>query len=182
MQKIIVYTAITGGKDRLQEIDDNHPDCDFVCFSDDKSLTAHGWKVVYQPPLPGNSRLDAKRCKILVHEYFPDHEYSLWLDGNFTLAPQMNIKAFISVCLADADLATFKHPNVLASGSRYYRNCVYAEAEVCTQLKLDDPRKIIAQIDRYKNEGYPRADGLRASGVLIRAKRLDRQILVFKVI
>ncbi len=80
----MVYTAITGGKDR--------PRKDIVVFTGNLFL---------------DSRRTARQYKILSHQYIRA-EYSLWTDGNITT--KVPIDYLIEKYLKDADMATFRHP------------------------------------------------------------------------
>ena len=79
--KLVVYTAIFGGKDELIEAP-CFPSVDFVCFTDDPKLTSRTWKVVLAAEAASaDPRSGAKLYKILPHRFFPDYDCSLWIDG-----------------------------------------------------------------------------------------------------
>jgi GT2 family glycosyltransferase len=154
--RYVIYTAIVGGYDRLEPLEFRPPDCDLVVFSD-RPMTVEGWQVRplnYLHPDPTRS---ARFAKLHPHFFFPDYEYSVWIDGNIgvrgdirPLMERLNEKSFLGI---------FEHP---------LRNCIYAEGEECIRSKRDDPRTIKDQLASYRLEGFPEAAGLWETNVLVR--------------
>jgi hypothetical protein len=146
---LAVYTAIFGGRDRYRE----PPPSDYDChvFSDGPLRTSHA--TVHVGAKAKNHRRASRRMKILPHEFL-DHDYTLWIDGSLRL-----LKAPPIALLDDVDIALFRH---------HVRQCIYAEAEVCARLRLDDPAVIRAQVERYRAERCPSNAGLVAGGFLFR--------------
>ena len=70
-----------------------------------------------------------------------------------------DLDALVERYLADADLVFHRHPE---------RDCVYEEALACVKREKDDPAVIARQVLRYAAEGFPRAGGLPATGVILR--------------
>lgn len=56
-------------------------------------------------------------------------------------------------------MAVFKHSE---------RKCIYTEAKVCCERKLDNVEIIKKQIDLYKSEGYPENNNLSECSVILR--------------
>lgn len=84
MERITIYTAITGGKDI--------PRTDIQCFTDYAQFTR---------PV-----MNAKIFKILSHQYL-DTDISIWVDGNIELlVPKEQL---VEEWLRDADMAVWKH-------------------------------------------------------------------------
>lgn len=176
MSKTVIYTAIYGGKDSLV----NPPaieGCDYVCFTDDQAVTADIWKIHYMPGLFGdNGRMNAKVYKVLPHKYLKDYEYSVWIDGNFT-PDKYGFVEFVTSSLQEKSLAVFKHHNsVVDPNDRYFRDCLFDEAEICMQLELDNPDTILRQVQKYEAEGFPINYGLFAATITLR-KHNDPKII-----
>jgi hypothetical protein len=156
---IVVYTAITGDYDSLKEQPHTATNgADFVAFLDEprKSKT---WR---SRPIHTNFQDPARNAKIhkvLSHIYFPDALYSLWIDGSVTIRFPYSMRRLIQLYLADCDLAVFQHA---------MRTCIYQEASVCLQRRLDDPAIIWRQIRRYTKEGYPPNAGLGECTLVLR--------------
>lgn len=153
--KIAVYTAIYGNYDALQIPEVIDPACDYYCFTDADIGWQDTWKrsdTVWQHDDPART---VRHIKIHPHLYFPDYEWSVWLDGNLRLqAPVWSL-----LPSRDADMALYEHP---------FRDCLYAEAEACSTQGKDDSSTIQAQIERYRNVGYPEHNGLTENNVLVR--------------
>src|ERR1043165_9105378 len=89
MPKTVVYTAIYGGKDVLIEPAVVPPDCDFVCFTD-SDLHSKTWNIRNVPASSTDPVRSAKVFKVLPHRYFPEYDYSVWIDGNILLRGDVN--------------------------------------------------------------------------------------------
>lgn len=154
----VVYTAIFGGRDKLQPPGKITPGWEYVCFSDER-LNCEGWQIKV---IPVEDRLldpkrNSGRIKILSHEYHPNVEITLWMDANFSITCDLN--QLVKAALTDHDIASFKHPGW---------NCIYREADQVIHFGLDDPQTVMDQVCRYRNLGYPAHGGLIASGVMLR--------------
>lgn len=157
---IVVYTAINGGYDDLKEQPETakSENVEYVAFTDTET-DSKTWQ--YNPICCEFRELNrnAKIHKVMPHLFFPEKEYSLWLDGSVTIEFPFSIEKLIEIYLSDCDLAVFNHPD---------RNCIYQEANACIARKLDDPEVIRRQIQRYTQEGYPANHGLCECSVLLR--------------
>lgn len=151
----VVYTAIF---DDYEVLDDPGPipeGWSRVCFTD--TLDHPAWRIVRMEPPVADPWRSIKILKLLAHQVFPNAEYSLWIDGNFSV--RCDLDALVSTYLHDADIAVHAHPD---------RDCVYDEALVCMSLQRDAAVTMYAQMLRYAFEGFPRHAGLVAGGVLLR--------------
>jgi hypothetical protein len=155
--RIAVYTAIAGDYDCLKiptEIDER---CDYYCFTD-RDIS---WQDIWARREFNWWHEDPVRVSRYVkhhpHRFFPDYEWSIWVDGNIQLncLPQ----ALLPPSPDSWDLAVWKHP---------YRNCLYAEAEECVRLEKDDAATIWAQVARYRAQGFPEHAGLAENNVMAR--------------
>jgi hypothetical protein len=157
--KIVVYTAISQGYDVLKPA---WPlwkaRADFVAFLD-APQPAPGWEI---RPLHQEFKdpcRNAKIHKLLPHLYFPDADYSLWIDGSIETKSTLPIGRWADEYLREHDLALFKHPS---------RNCVYEEAMACLKGRSDDTAIIERQMQKYCDEGYPFDNGSAECTVLFR--------------
>jgi len=132
---------------------------DFVCYTENAGLRAPGWKIVVTEPSRQDPRRSARLFKILPHRYFPEYEYSIWMDG--THCPRKNPSELLSFC-GPAGIAVFRHPD---------RSCIYEEARACIQRGFD-AKTIRAQMARYRVDGYPEGNGLAQSTVIARRHNL----------
>lgn len=159
--KIVVYTAITNKTneyDKLKELPLNLKDVNKFAFLE-KNIESDSWQV---KPIYNEFKdpcRNAKIHKILPHKYFPDFEYSLWIDGSIEVKFPYSIKRLIEIYLNGFDIALFKHSE---------RRCLYQELKVCCDRRLDDIETMKKQVERYKIEGYPENLGLSECTVILR--------------
>jgi len=168
MGNIVVYTAITPGYDSLKSAPELwRSQAEFVAFLD-KPQPSFGWTVRpiyrrFQDPCR-----NAKIHKILPEKYFPEAQYSLWVDGSVKIISNTPIAKFADEFLREHDIAVFKHR---------HRTCLYQEAARCLKLGLDSASVINGQTAKYYAEGYPQNNGLAECTVILR--RHSRQVMKF---
>jgi hypothetical protein len=162
MSDFVIYTAIFGPiRDKLFTPYPD-PQVKYVAFVDSwPGQPPEGWQLrpsVFGDVLGPNidPRRKARQHKCLAHELFPRAKYSLWVDG--CLTPKQDLAKLIERLGAN-DIATFEHMD---------RNCVYQELEACLKLRKDKPQLMRAQIDRYREEGYPYNNGLAETTAVLR--------------
>jgi len=99
----------------------------------------------------------ARYYKILAHKHFPDADVTVWLDGNVRLL--IMAKSVLKNYLADADLATFTHPD---------RECLYDEAAFCALRGKDSKEVLSKQTTAYRKAGMPAGWGLAETKCIVR--------------
>jgi len=89
--RLVVYTALVGPKEALNNPLDGLPaeattdlDLDFVCLTDDPALRSPVWRFLQLPTSHLPAEKLSRRPKALPHDYFPDAEYSLYIDNTVT--------------------------------------------------------------------------------------------------
>ena len=167
MKRIAIYTAIFGGYDKLPDptfIPDN---ADFFCFTD-SDIKSDVWKIIKTPAIYHDPTRNARKRKVLPHRWFPEYEYSIWVDGNIIIRNDVN--ELITDYLQDVNLAVHDHnQNILDPW-----DCVYKEAEVIFYFGKkngnykDDPKIITKQMNRYMEEGYPSSNSLAVTMQVLR--------------
>jgi len=146
-----VITSIVGDRDVLVD-DQNTEGADFIAFTDQSSNT---WEVRKPYDKMDTPLMNAKAPKVLIHK-FVDTDISLWIDGNIQL--RVPVKKVVD-WLGDYDIAVFNHPG---------RDCVYQEIDECIRRDKGDPKKLKAQRDKYRAEGYPEHNGLAECTIILR--------------
>ena len=161
MVNLVVYTAIFGGKDKLNEIKNPLNNVDYVCFTDDPTLKSSTWKVVfmggfldYETP-----RKRAKFFKVMPQEYLDEYKYSIWMDGNTYLRCNPWDLVYL---LKQKDLCTFK------STFSHNWQSIEVEAKVCEMFPFTNSEVMKAQVKRYIDEGYPDGNGFNIGSLIIR--------------
>lgn len=155
MEKIVVYTSITGKKDILR-VDQNFYGAKFIAFTNlEYGIDSKEWNIIQPCSLFNDPRRNSRIHKILSHQYI-EAEYSIWIDGNLSLqVPAEELLKFLD----DSDIAMFRHAE---------RDCLYDEASICSFLELDDSEVIKKQIDKYKKELFIKHFGLFETGLIVR--------------
>lgn len=158
----VVYTCITGGYDELLNHTFTHPDWEYVCFSDDVGIRNEKnteWEV---RPLCFDG-LDAVRNqrwhKLHPHLLFPDHEVSLWVDGNVDILDGGIFADIDRALRANCLIASSVHPD---------RDCLYDEFAACHVLAKDKPEVMIRQEKLIRQTGFPEHNGLFEAGIMLR--------------
>ena len=154
--RVVVYTAIYGSRDELREAP-RFPGVRYVCFTDNEKLVSKTWDIRVAKGFSADPRRNTKIFKILAHHYFPEYEYSLWVDG--THVPAVDPRFLVHTFLEKSDIALFRHP---------VRNCIYEEMAECIRCCKDDPAVIREQEHAYRNDGYPEQRGLVTCTVILR--------------
>ena len=156
----VVYTARFGHYDPLREVKlPRSADFDYVVLTDDASLTSETWQVVHTPRQFLDPARDAKRVKHLVHEFFPDHEVSVYHDARVDLLqpPEALVATFLP---EEGDgFGCVRHPE---------RDCLYEEGRKVVEWGIDLEAVVAPQLERYRALGYPEHYGLIAGTVLVR--------------
>jgi len=156
---IVVYTAVSQGYDVLKKpLRLWQREADFVAFLDNPQ-PGSGWE--YRPIYRRfrDPCRNAKVHKVLPHRYFPDAEYSLWVDGSVAMTSTLPLANWIEHYLGRHDLAVYRHPR---------RQCIYEEAAHCLTHKLDRRTVIDRQMQQYFLAGYPPHNGLAECTIILR--------------
>lgn len=157
MNDTIVYTAITKGYDRLK-VPKIPAGLDYVCFTDDQ-LDSDIWqfKSIDLPHIEDPTR-KARYLKLHPHLLFPNHRWSIWIDGSLSINGDLN--ALQKEVSKQAKLGVYAHAK---------RDCIYQAAANCIDKQKDKPALITKQMNHYQSLGYPPNNGLVSSGVLVRS-------------
>ena len=163
MKKRVVYTAVFGGYDLLEEPKTVCPDLDYVVFTDEP-LYSDTWKVVRTKILQGSHPSKRSRFfKILPHVVVAEYNESLWMDGNVHLVGRTS-ELFEKY--ADSVYVCCPKEHVVIDGMP--KEDIYGEAKHCINLKKDDPGAIERHIDRCRKEGHPQRFGLWQNMCILR--------------
>lgn len=157
--RLVVYTAVFGGYDMIRAPRQRTPDVDYVCFTDSRRPMPEGWTRADLPavakPLSPASR--NRWAKMHPHLLFPDHDASVYVDGNIDLIG--DVATLAQRAVDDGALSMYDHP---------FRRCLYDEALTCARVGLDWLAPIRRHVERYAREGFPRHAGLFEANVIVR--------------
>jgi len=158
LKHIVIYTCITGGYDELLEPMVVEPRVDYICVSDGAPRQGSVWRHLPLPLNMGDAAANSRYVKMHPHILFPQYDISIYVDGNIQLlAP---ITDLASEAMEHASIALYQHS---------FRNCVYEEARECSAIGHDWHWRIIAQMSRYRRDGFPTSWGLFEGNVIIRS-------------
>lgn len=157
--KKCIFLPLIGDYDYLHEPKVITPGWDYICFTDNHNLKSKHWEIRV---IENKNNLDnvklAKSITTLYHNFVED--YDLSISTGAQMQPTCNLDDFIYKFLPDdKDMSMANHPN---------RICIYREANKCISKRKDNPSIIKQQMDFYKKEGYPKDNGLIATGIMIR--------------
>ena len=161
--KTAIYTAIIGDYDTFIEPRFIDKEYDYILFTDQDNIVSPSHRIIKIKDESLDSTRLARKIKILPYLFLPDYDYTIWHDAN--IVQQKSIKELVDS--VKSDWFIMKHP---------MNTCVYQEAELCKRLGKDNSEIIDAQMDKYKDEGYPANNGMVASGIIFRknTKKVNR--------
>lgn len=163
MNKILIYTAITGGYDSLQQPFLPAEGFDFICFVSKgmkRSDYEGAWYILEIPYSWEDMTLLARSHKLCAHNLMPDdYEYSLWIDGNIRITNDSIYRICRSLAERDVHFAGIKHP---------FRDCVYEEMEAVLRDRRESFRKILRLAEFLCRNRFPRHAGLMETNVMFR--------------
>jgi hypothetical protein len=140
---VIIYTCITNGYDRISEENYYDPDIRYVCFYDGELEKLGDWEFI---KLNLDIECPVRRSyhpKHLPHHYFGVGEYTMWVDGSYTITKELVDK--FKTEFIEHELILQRHPaerNLLEEISKlYYRG-------------FSSDRECLDLAHKIKNIGY----------------------------
>ena len=121
----------------------------------DTPIESNLWNVIEVDRI-FEERRQSRIYKWLLCEFFPDAEYSLYVDCNYKILTDINR-------FTEHELAMKPHT----------RDCIYDEAEVCKKYCLDYKHTIDKHISNLKAKRYPKHNGLHQGNIIFR-KHTDK--------
>ena len=177
--KKVVYTCITNRYDNLFVHTYYNNDWDYICFTDDKYLIdakIYGnWiiKPLYNFNTGGeldNTRL-SRWHKLHPHIILKDYDYSLYIDANIDIKT-----SYIFECIDKA-----RNKNIdISIPPHYERGCIYDEAKIIIQDKIDDENIVRKQIKLYREAGFPEHYGFTENSIMYRNHNNDKIISIME--
>lgn len=156
--RIVIFTALTGGYDEPVKHEYLDPAIDYVIFSDSAVDDCGFWQV---RPVdywhPDGVRV-ARRIKTNPHVYLKGYDIAIWIDANVII--RCDIKKYIQKLTEqnNAPVAAIPHP---------LRDCAFQEALVVQEANRDIKCRVARQTRAYEQIGFPKNHGLNETGLLI---------------
>lgn len=155
--KLVVYTAIAADYDQLRPVKSPSPGVDYVCFTEPGKQAAPGWTARSLPRMDLPPQSENRYAKFHPHLLFPEHDASIYVDGNIEVVGDVaNLAARV---VPEARIALYDHP---------VRSSTFDEAIECALVGFDLASAIRRQIRRYHAEGFAFQGGLLEGNVIVR--------------
>ena len=158
--RIVVYTCITGKYDKLVSPLLKFDNIDYIAFTDNQDEDNKDW-IIHDIP----ENIKKLKNNILINRYIKfnsnelfkgKYDYSIYIDGNIKVISDLT--PLVYAVNPKTGMALHKHR---------FRNCIYNEVEVCRLIKKGNYEKMKKQINKYKEEGFPKAFGLYECNVIV---------------
>lgn len=154
--RLLVYTCVFSGYDRVFPPVVIEPEVDYVLLTDDPDVSVAGWTTqVVDPSGPRGNR----RYKMIGHRLLGEHDVSIYVDGNIRVIGGM--RDFAERFLATgAAIGSYRHP---------LRASVREEVQACMKAgKIAAGEHMLVELDAYLAEGFPDDQGLIETGVFLK--------------
>ncbi len=157
---LVLYSAHYGDADPLNpDFFGGFDTCRRVLFTDRTDVALPGVEIVHDPLDGIDAARASRRAKLMPHRYFPDAEWSIWIDNKSRL--KRDPQAVLSAVTAQSDSAFFAFPH-------FRRDCVYHELQTCWENGLDDYRVLKEREATYRTAGLPAHSGLIEGHFIVR--------------
>jgi len=147
--KVVVYSCIAGPYDLPREPFHPEPGIEYVLYTDQPKInpdTIWQYRDIPQDVLQMSSNGKARNEYIRTHpqEFFPEYDYSIYVDGNMKI--MSDISSWASLVSPKAGIAAHRHAGC---------GCVYKEGKRNLLWKRGNAKGLKAQMAYYKAEGVP---------------------------
>lgn len=160
MEKICVYTCITGNYDDLKEVKIKEDNIDYICFTNNKELTSNSWKIIYIEDNSLDNHYLSRKIKMLGHPYIDkNYNLSIWIDASIIFKKSVN--EFLN------QYFDYQH-DLLAACKHNARNSIKEEAQECIRLVKDKKEIIEKQLELYETEKFPDNLGLLEMTLIVK--------------
>lgn len=159
MEKICVYTCITGNYDDLKEVRINEG-IDYICFTNNKKIKSETWKIIYIEDNKLDNHYLSRKIKMLGDSYL-DKNYTLSIYVDASIIFKKSVKEFLSNYF---DL----EKDLLAACKHSVRNSINEEAIACIEQKKDNEKTIRRQLSFYQEENFADNLGLLEMTLIIK--------------
>ena len=159
--RILVYTCVFGGYDRIYPPVAPEPEIDYVLVTDDPTMQVGGWRTLaIDPGQFETAKAPNRYFKMLGHRReLSGYDVSIYVDGNIRVIGRLweLVDRFRDT---GAAFASYRHP---------LRQSVQEEAACCLAGgKLKDAGRLQAELEEFRSEGFPDQQGLMETGVVLK--------------
>ncbi len=155
-----VYTAITGGYDRLNDPEFLNPDWDYYCFTDHpENYSSDIWQFK-SLEIASSPVLMSRYAKMHPHVLLKDYDFTVYIDGKLTITGDMT--EYMNVFSKGRSMLCFPHP---------LRHTIKEELEALITYGKGDPEILRKQLMAYSGEGFNNQRPLTDTACLIRSNK-----------
>lgn len=172
MSKIAIYTCIVGNYDSLMLPLVTNDAIDYICFVKKGTRISNEtgiWKIKEIPYDCDDKRILSRFVKLNPHIALPDYDYSVYLDGNVSIAHQDFYEIIFN---------KIRNGTIYSGVCHWGRDCAYDEALAVLNSKKDSLMPIVKSIRFLKKQHFPRHFGMYENNVIFR-KHSDSKIVTF---
>ena len=160
MEKVCVYTCITGDYDNLKEVIVKEDNIDYICFTNNKEISSSTWKVIYIEDEKLSNHYLSRKLKMIGNPYIDtNYDLSIWIDASIMFKKSVNEFLLEYFDLSKDLLAACKHSS---------RNSIREEAAACIKYKKDSEEIINSLLQFYKKEKFPDNLGLLEMTLIVK--------------
>lgn len=143
--KGVVYTVITGDYDEINEPEAGDSGLDYILLTDRPKTDYKGkWQVrIIDNPDNLNSVRLSRYPKMFPHIFFPEYDYSVYVDGSYRIKKDM--QTFVETYRRDSGMICFPHFN---------SESIKDEAKLIVERGKADKDALDKQIAVYEKDGY----------------------------
>ncbi|SPH18677.1 hypothetical protein DEA8626_02219 [Defluviimonas aquaemixtae] len=157
---LVLYSAHYGAADPVNPVVfGGFGACRRVLFTDKPDLIMPGVEVIHDPLDGLDPARASRRAKLMPHRYFPDEEWSIWVDNKSRL--KRDPRQVLAALQAQSDAAFFAF-------AHFRRDCVYQEGQAVRENGLDEHRVVRERMRTYRAEGMPERAGLIEGHFIVR--------------
>lgn len=165
-KRIAVYTSVYGKYDKIYEPLYKDQNCDYYIYTDQNINQNSIWKKVNFDLFPENVNtnfLKNRYIKMLPQKFFPNYEYSVYIDGNLQITSEISL--YFRNFSAITGIAMHKHP----SNTGIYEEIMYN----CRLGKITETEATLLK-KRYKENKMPDNFGMYECNVICRKHHDER--------
>jgi hypothetical protein len=155
--KIAIYTCITGGYDDIKPPLVTTKGVDYLCFTDQASRITNGWQFKEIPKNLNLNNKDLNRfLKMHPHIILSEYDLTIYIDGSIQIVG--GLTELINEIIKSKELIfLYDHP---------FRSCIYKESVANIHYAHDIIFRIVKQMRKYHQIGFPENFGLFECGII----------------
>ena len=162
MPDTVIYTCILGNYDELTDPVFTDPECDYVCFvgKGEKTSERKGiWQIRELDFRSKDFAVLSRYPKLNPHILLPEYSYSVWMDGNVSIAGD----CFYEIIREKINAG------ILYSGIRHWaRDCAYDEIKESLDSGIESRSRLLGALFFLKRHRFPKHFGMNENNVIFR--------------